>query len=108
MKATLLSALLAVSPALAASPKGRTIDLAVTEKGFEPTKMEVKKGEPVHLMVTRKTDKTCATELVIKDADLRKKLPLNEAVAFEFTPKKGGEIKYVCGMGMLEGVLLVQ
>jgi plastocyanin domain-containing protein len=93
---------------VAAAPAARTIDLAVTNKGFEPDKIEVKKGEPVHLVVTRKTDATCATELVIHDQGIRKELPLNKAVAIDFTPQKSGEIKYACGMGMIGGVLVVQ
>jgi plastocyanin domain-containing protein len=93
---------------LAAAPAARTIDLAVTEKGFEPDKIEVKKGEPVHLVVTRKTDATCATELVIQDQGVRKELPLNKPVSVDFTPQKSGEVRYACGMGMIGGVLLVQ
>jgi plastocyanin domain-containing protein len=102
MKAMLIAALLAAAPA------ARTIKMKVTEKGFVPSRIEVKKGEPLHLVVTRKTDATCATELVIKDQNLRKELPLGKAVAFDFTPDKAGEMTYVCGMGMIRGVLVVQ
>jgi plastocyanin domain-containing protein len=35
-------------------------------------------------------------------------LPLGKAVAFDFTPDKAGEMTYVCGMGMIRGVLVVQ
>jgi len=93
---------------LAAAPSARTIELAVTSKGFEPEKIEVKKGDPVHLVVTRKTDMTCATEIVIKDLGIKKELPLNKAVAIDFTPQKSGELRYVCGMDMIGGTLLVQ
>jgi plastocyanin domain-containing protein len=93
---------------LLASPAAHKVEMNVTDKGFEPDRIEVKKGEPVHLVVTRKTDATCATELVIEDENLRKKLPLNKAVAFDFTPKKAGEITYACGMGMMSGTLVVQ
>jgi plastocyanin domain-containing protein len=102
MKAMLVAALLAAAPA------ARNIEMKVTEKGFEPDRIEVKKGEPLHLVVTRKTDATCAKDLVIKDQDLRKELPLNKQVAFDFTPNKTGELTYACGMGMISGVLLVQ
>lgn len=102
MKAMLIAALLVAAPA------ARNLEMKVTDKGFEPNRIEVKKGEPLHLVVTRKTDATCAKELVIKDKDLRKKLPLNEPVAFDFTPNKAGEMTYVCGMGMLSGTLVVQ
>jgi plastocyanin domain-containing protein len=97
-----------IATVLAAAPAARTVDLAVTEKGFEPDKVEVKRGEPVHLVVTRKTDATCAKELVIRDQGIRKELPLNQPVSIEFTPQRAGEIKYACGMGMLAGVLVVQ
>ncbi len=82
MKAMLIATLLAASPA------ARNIEMNVTDKGFEPSRIEVKKGEPLHLVVTRKTDATCAKELVIKDQNLRKELPLDKAVAFDFTPNK--------------------
>jgi plastocyanin domain-containing protein len=97
-----------IATVLAAAPAARTVDLAVTEKGFEPDKVEVKRGEPVHLVVTRKTDATCAKELVIRDQGIRKELPLNQPVSIDFTPQRAGEIKYACGMGMLAGVLVVQ
>jgi plastocyanin domain-containing protein len=93
---------------LAAAPAARTIDLAVTNQGFEPEEVAVKKGEPVHLVVTRKTDATCATEIVIKDLGIKKELPLNKAVAIDFTPQKSGRLRYACGMDMIGGALLVQ
>jgi len=97
-----------IATLLAAAPAARTIDLAVTNKGFEPEQVEVKKGEPLHLVVTRKTDATCATEIVIADMGIKKELPLNKAVAIDFTPQKSGRIRYACGMDMIGGTLLVQ
>ena len=108
MIALVISALLAIGPAVAKPETARTVELSVTNKGFEPSNITVKKGEPVHLVVTRKTDQTCATSIDIKDAGIHKDLPLNKAVAIDFTPEKAGELRYVCGMGMMGGVLLVQ
>src|SRR5438105_15532214 len=92
----------------AAAPCTLGVEMKVTERGFEPNRIEVKKGVPLHLVVTRKTDATCAKELVIKDVNLRKELPLDKPVAFDFTPNKAGEMTYVCGMGMISGALVVQ
>jgi plastocyanin domain-containing protein len=110
MSLAIVSALLLLAtPTVAAGEeKARTIELSVTEKGFEPSKVTVKKGEPLHLVVTRKTEQTCATSIDIKDAGIKKDLPLNTAVAIDFTPQKSGEVRYACGMGMLGGVILVQ
>jgi plastocyanin domain-containing protein len=105
----MLSMLIAASIAAAPAPQiGRTIELSVTQKGFQPSKIEVKKNEPLHLVVTRKTDRTCAKELVIKDANVKAELPLDQSVAVDFTPTKSGEIRYACAMGMVGGVLVVE
>jgi plastocyanin domain-containing protein len=85
----------------------RVVELTVTGNGFEPSKVKVRKGEKVRLVVTRKTQRTCATEIVIRDAGINTPLPLDKAVAVEFTPTKTGELRYTCGMGMIGGTLFV-
>jgi plastocyanin domain-containing protein len=85
----------------------RVVELTVTGNGFEPSNVKVRKGEKVRLVVTRKTQRTCATEIVIKDAGINTPLPLDKAVAVEFTPSKTGELRYTCGMGMIGGTLFV-
>jgi len=84
------------------------VELAVTERGFEPSEVQAKKGVPLTLVVTRKTDATCAKEIVIADQNIRKDLPLNQAVEVTFTPGDSGEIRYVCGMDMIAGKIVVQ
>ena len=91
-----------------AAKAGQAIDIAVTGDGFVPASIRVKQGQPVKLVVTRKTDRTCATEIVIKDAGINQKLPLNQPVAVEFTPKKSGQLRYACGMDMISGVIVVE
>jgi plastocyanin len=86
----------------------QSVLLSVTDEGFTPDHVKVKKGEAVDLVITRKTDKTCATAINIPAYGIKRDLPLNEAVTVNLTPKKTGEIKYSCGMGMLGGVLTVE
>ncbi len=85
----------------------RVVQLAVTGNGFEPSKVKVRKGEKVRLVVTRKTERTCAKEIVIQDHGINAPLPLEKAVVVEFTPTRSGEIKYTCGMGMIGGTIYV-
>jgi plastocyanin domain-containing protein len=87
-------------------PSG-AIEISVTGDGFVPANIHVKQGQKVKLVVTRKVERTCATEIVIKDAGINQKLPLNQPVVVEFTPKKAGTLRYACGMDMIAGVLVV-
>lgn len=91
-----------------AAHAGNTHEITVTSEGFAPANIKVKRGAPVRLVVTRKTDQTCAKEIVIKDYGINRPLPLDEPVTIEFTPKKSGEVRYACGMDMVTGVLLVE
>jgi hypothetical protein len=85
----------------------RTVELAVTDDGFVPSKVKAKKGEKVRLVVTRKTDSTCAKEIVVKDHGINQPLPLGKAVTVEFTPTKSGEIRFACGMDHISGVVFI-
>lgn len=90
------------------SAEPKTVALAVTDAGFVPAQVEVRKGQPVVLLVTRTTDATCAREIVIPGAHVRQELPLNQEVRVSFTPDKKGDLRYACGMDMIAGTLKVQ
>ena len=97
-----------VAPA-ARSGEPRTIALSITEKGYEPSPLTLKQGEPVKLMLTRTTDHTCATEIVLDEYGINTKLPLNQPVEVSFTPTKTGKLVYGCAMGkMISGVFMVE
>jgi plastocyanin domain-containing protein len=87
---------------------GRAIDIQVTGDGFVPDHIRVRQGQKVRLVVTRKTDRTCATEIVIRDQGINRKLPLNQPVTIEFTPTKTGQLRYACGMDMISGIIVVE
>jgi len=86
----------------------QTVQVAVTDSGFQPREIDVREGRPVTLLVTRKTDATCVKELVIEGTDVRCALPLNREVAVTFTPERKGEIHYACPMNMVTGTMNVQ
>ncbi|MBE2251903.1 MAG: cupredoxin domain-containing protein [Myxococcus sp.] len=85
------------------------IDVAVTSDGFvvanAPT---LKAGQPVTLVVTRSVEKTCATDIVLKEFGLSQPLPLNKPVEVSFTPKKAGVVRFACAMDMIAGSLKVE
>jgi plastocyanin domain-containing protein len=85
-----------------------TLSMVITDKGFEPQNLTVKAGEPVKLTITRKTNSTCATEIVIDEYKVDTKLPLDTPVTVTFTPSKTGTLKYGCAMQkMVGGVITV-
>ena len=91
----------------APAAKARNVELTLTDSGLAPAEVKLAKGEPVHLAITRKTDRTCMTEVVIADVGVRQALPLNKTVYADFTPAKAGTFKVQCGMGMAYGKLVV-
>src|SRR5215813_946955 len=83
----------------------QTATVEITDKGFEPSSLKLKAGVPAKVTFVRKTDETCAKEVVIKEYKINRKLPLNEPVTVEFTPRKG-EFTFACGMDMIKGTLI--
>ena len=102
----LAAALLLAAPALAAD----TVQIKVTDRGFEPQQVKVKKGEPTTLVFTRLTEHTCITAIDIPAENVKElELPLNEPVSLTITPKQKGVEKFHCSaMGMGGGKIIVE
>lgn len=112
-KALLALALLVAAPAFAAESAakgGQKVDIKVTDDGFVPREIKVKKGQPTTLVFTRVTDATCITAIDIPDEKVKEfQLPFNKAVSLTVTPKKKGVEKFHCSaMGMGDGKLIVE
>lgn len=110
MKVFLAMALMFVGVSLKAADavKTQTTNLSVTEKGFEPDKITVKPGTHLVLKVTRKTNATCATEIVIKDKKIKQELPLNKEVSIDVGVLAKGKVSFACGMDMISGVIVTE
>ena len=88
------------------SASSREIQVAVTEKGFEPIHVKVKKNQPAVLVITRKTERTCATDAVFMETGRKYNLPLNEPVRIDLSGvKPGSTVHYACGMDMIKGTV---
>ena len=106
--ATILAGMSATAGAAPAEKREQRIVITVTKNGFELAAVHLKPGRPVRLVVTRKVERTCATDIVIKEYGIKKPLPLNKAVEVRFTPRKPGAIRYACAMDMIAGSLIVE
>ena len=86
--------------------RSQEVAMQVTERGFEPALVRVARDETTTLVVTRKTERTCAREIVIDELGIRENLPLGEAVRITITPTRSGPMKFGCAMQkMIGGVL---
>jgi plastocyanin domain-containing protein len=119
MRHVLIAAALVLAlPALANEPakaaggekSGNKVAIKVTDDGFVPHEIKVKKGKPTTLEFTRVTEATCITEIDIPDEKVKEfALPLNKAVSLTITPKKAGVEKFHCSaMGMGDGKIVVE
>ncbi len=99
----------AASPT-AAKPASTRFEIAVTDEGFKPDDVKVPAATPVTLVFTRKTDHTCAKEVVmmLDGKKVETALPLNTPVEIAATFPAAGKLSYACGMDMVKGTLTVQ
>jgi plastocyanin domain-containing protein len=105
---TTLTGMSTTAGAVPATSREQRIVITVTKNGFEPAAVHLKAGKPVRLVVTRKVERTCATDIVVKEYGIKKPLPLNKPVEVRFTPRKSGAIRYACAMDMIAGSLIVE
>jgi plastocyanin domain-containing protein len=94
------------APAVLASPSGAT-DVAVTDKGFEPARIQAAAGQLITLRFTRKVENTCADAVLVQGDPVRHVLPLNRAVEVKVTPPASGELAFACPMNMIRGAVVV-
>lgn len=86
----------------------KEVRIAVTDEGFVPAVVEIPKNEAVTLVVTRKTDKTCATEMVFAGTGERHDLPLDQVVRIELPPGQPDTLHYACAMDMFKGAIVAK
>ena len=84
------------------------IAIAVGESGYTPAEVTAAAGAPVRLMFTRTSDYGCGQQLVFPDLDIRRDLPLGEAVAVDITMPASGSVRFTCGMDMYQGSVVAR
>ena len=91
------------------SAASNVLEVKVTDAGFEPRELKLKKGEATTIIFTRVTDRTCITAIDIPDEGVKSfQLPLNRPAHLTITPKKAGIEPFHCSaMGMGNGKLIV-
>jgi hypothetical protein len=95
-------------PSYGKKAKGRKVEVTVTKDGFVPAEIPAKKGEILNLVVTRKVEKTCATELVQKEQGVFAPLPLEKPVKVTLRAPEEGQLKFSCAHGHIAANVVAQ
>ena len=102
----LLSALFVAAGCGSSGPKEITI--TVTDAGFEPKEVTIPKGQTPVVVITRKTNSTCATEAVFVETGRKYDLPLDTPVRIDLSGVSPGTLHYACAMDMIKGSVTIQ
>jgi len=70
-----------------------------------PAEVVIPKDQAVTLLVTRKSDRTCATELVFESGK-KHDLPLDQVVRIELPAGRADTLRYTCPMDMYKGTIV--
>jgi plastocyanin domain-containing protein len=82
-------------------------DVSVTEKGFEPARIEVPADREVVLRFTRKVAESCADAVVVQGDPVKHMLPQDKPVEVRLTAPKTGQVRFACPMDMYQGAIVV-
>jgi membrane fusion protein, heavy metal efflux system len=96
----------ATAQAQGATP--RVIEVSVTNKGFTPARIEVPPGTHVALRITRKTEATCAKDVMLAGKKVVEHLPLDKPVDVDLGIVNRGEVTFACSMDMVKGTVIVR
>jgi len=84
----------------------RRVDVTADAKGYTPAEIAAKPNEKLILVVTRKVEGECMSQIVIGDQKPID-LPMNQPVEIPVTAPATGAISFACGMGMNHGAIAV-
>lgn len=87
----------------------QVIELEAGANGYVPGTIELQAGIPARFIVTRTVESACLEQIQIPDLGIAvTDLPLGEPVTIEFEPTEAGSFRFICGMNMQHGTLLVK
>ncbi|MGZ6142945.1 MAG: cupredoxin domain-containing protein [Myxococcales bacterium] len=111
MRTLLLLAILAAGckekPQVAVPSADGVAEVAVTEKGFEPPRVQAAPNQAITLRFTRKVKETCADAVDVAGDPVRHLLPIDVPVDVKVKAPPSGELAFACPMQMIHGAVVV-
>ncbi len=85
----------------------QVVEMHVTNIGFEPNVLHLKRGVPVNWVIKGDDVTGCTSKIIIPSLGISQNISAGNNV-INFTPDKAGEIPFSCWMGMVRGKFIVE
>jgi len=83
----------ATAAAVVAAPAGPTVDVKVSRRGFEPSRIELRRGETARLVLSSGDGEHC---FAIDALRVEKRVRSGEPTRLELTPERAGSFPFYC------------
>ncbi len=82
--------------------------ITVSKNGFTPDEITLDTAKYSKLAFLRTDSENCGNEIVFKDLNIKKRLPVGELVLVDLPENfKGKTLTFACGMGMMRGKIIL-
>jgi heme/copper-type cytochrome/quinol oxidase subunit 2 len=88
-----LAALAAAAVAAGAAPAGPNLEIKVSRRGFEPSRLTLRRGEATRLSVTSEDGEHC---FAIDALRIEKRVTRERPARLELTPERAGTFAFYC------------
>ncbi len=83
------------------------VPLAIINTQYQPKQVTVPANQPVRLVIDRQEDAACSDRLVIRELGIDAALAPNGVTKVDIPATAAGTYQMTCGMGMMDGQLIV-
>lgn len=83
--------------------KVQTVTINVSNSGYTPSNITLKKGVPTKVLLITNNVQSCSRSFTIPGLNIQKLLPSTGQTTIEFTPNDLGPLAFSCTMGMYTG-----
>ena len=89
------------------SQNEQIIEMSVTNQGFKPNSLKIKRGVPVRWVIKGIEVSGCTNKIIVPSLDIAKNISSGENI-ISFVPSDSREIPFSCGMGMVRGKFIIE
>lgn len=102
-----VSAIAPSSQLVQSDAQSQTVVMQVSDRGYSPDRIVLKKDIPVVWDIRGSDSLGCASAIVVPKLNIRQNLAAGSNI-IRFTPTESGSIPFSCSMGMVRGTFIVE